>query len=679
MSLSPRQARTWFVVGNGQPARSLSSWEASVLILLRLDLWSAWRGTVERGTPGWISSVSSGREVEISSFEGELQQGLVPYGITIDDLPPQVLTAIKARQAFTLVEGEQPTGLYKGRIDAQDLVAKVVRHEQATLCFQQVDFFAMHNGRQLNDGHKLEMPPIAPYPGLEIPVIHGIPEELPLENGEMVSTTEGNKHEKGRLTLHTSAENMPNAYKNLKPRWQITYRTQHQMIGSKTVGELAPGTPGSSFIYGTVELPALEPAYVDQGRRRPKDGPLIEAVDHYIADKIRDLARQINDRHKEQLDERSLDEVHEENRKLDEFKNRFLPNVGEGNGAPGKEGVGPRRRSHHGSIEWGTIPEAIEYFVPDEDVQVAKGIKVSLRQHLEASVRDALGRPVQTSIEWFTSDAKIAKVSRDGKLEGVEKGRCEIWGRIKGTTIETERIAIQVWNIDHVLLTPRNLEIPLGAREQILAEVTNDDGQRSTKVMLEWRHDADDQMIVRISQRGSVTGNRLGRTSVTAGAANIWARIQVEVRVIPNPEEKSRGSGFPRLLLTGRDEDPATGLIREGDGEQPALWQETTDFVNNVWWLNLQSWDARFAFKQRSSNAELWRTYHAEKVIEMVMQVWMGEEFTRKGESQRPDFWAGHLAAMNRLQVRIVQQMWRKLEPYISQGRKWEPDHGEMV
>lgn len=166
--------------------------------------------------------------------------------------------------------------------------------------------------------------------------------------------------------------------------------------------------------------------------------------------------------------------------------------------------------------------------------------------------------------------------------------------------------------------------------------------------MLEWSHDADDQMIVRMSRRGIVTGNRPGRTSVTAGAGDVWARIPVEVHVIPNPEEQQRGSGFPRLLLTERDEDPATGQIRQGDPEQPALWQETTDFVNNVWWLNLQSPDASFAFKQRSSNPELWRAYHAEKVIEMVIQVWMGEEFTRKGESQRPDFWAGHLAAINR-------------------------------
>jgi hypothetical protein len=67
----------------------------------------------------------------------------------------------------------------------------------------------------------------------------------------------------------------------------------------------------------------------------------------------------------------------------------------------------------------------------------------------------------------------------------------------------------------------------------------------------------------------------------------------------------------------------------------------------------------------------LWRTYHAEKVIEMVIQVWMTDEFTRKGESERPDFWAAHLSATDRHRVRTVQQMWARLEPYISSGAAW--------
>jgi hypothetical protein len=189
---------------------------------------------------------------------------------------------------------------------------------------------------------------------------------------------------------------------------------------------------------------------------------------------------------------------------------------------------------------------------------------------------------------------------------------------------------------------------------------------------MDWRHDAEDQMVVRISRSGIVTGNRLGRTAVTAGAGAVWARIPVEVTIIANPEKQKRGGGFPRLLLTGRDVDPATGSVREGDPDQPALWQEASDFVHNVWWLNLQSPDAAYAFRQHGGNPSLWRTYHAEKVIEMVVQVWMTEEFTRKGEGQRPEFWAAHLAATERHRVRIVQQMWKRLEPYITSGTSWE-------
>lgn len=618
-------------------------------------------GTVERGTPGWIPSLTAGRDVEISSFEAELRQALQPYGMTIDDLPIGLRAAIKARQTFTLVEGEQPALLYKGRIDAEDLIGKVVRHEQSTLCLEQVDFFAIHNGRMLNGGSKLVLPAITPYPGLDSPVIHEIPAQLPLDNGELISTTESAAKEKGRLILHTSMENMPNAYKNLRPRWQVVYRTRHQMIGSKPVSELAPATPGAAFIYGTIELAALEPAYVEHGRRRPKEGPLVEALDRFVADKIRELAHQINARRKQELDERALDEVHEENRKLDEFKNQFLPTQGAGEG-PGKNGV-----SHGGGGggEWGKEPDALEYSIPEGGIHVGKGISVPLRTLLDVSVKDATGRPVRATIEWQTSDRHVAHVSPDGTLQAMDKGDCEVRFRVKGTALESTQIPVRVWNVDHVLLTPRNLEIPLGTRQEIVAEVTDDEGTRSTDVLLDWRHDAEDSMIVRISRDGIVTGNRLGRTAIMAGAGGLWARIPVEVTVIDNPEKQKRGAGFPRLLPTGRDVDPATGTTREGDPDQPALWQEPSDFVHNVWWLNVQSPDAAFAFRQRSGNQALWRTYHAEKLIEMVVQVWMTEEFTCKGESQRPEFWAAHLGAVDRHRVRIVQQMWKRLESYV--------------
>jgi hypothetical protein len=628
-------------------------------------------GTVERGTPGWMPNLAAGRDVEISSFDDELRHALEPYGLSVADLPAPLRTAIMARKSFTLVEGEAPLMLYKGQIDAEEFIGKVVRHEQSTLCLEQVDVYAIHNGCVLNDGKKLELPPIIPYPGIDSPVVYEIPDQLDVDNGKAASTTEGGTKPKGRLILHTSLENMPNAYRNLRPRWQITYRTRHQMIGAKPISELAPATPGVQFIYGTVELPALEPAYVEHGRRRPKDGPLVEALDRFITEKVRALAHEINARRRQELDDKALDQVHEENQKLDEFKNRFLPSFGEGDGGDGDgKGDGRRKRTRNDPdpVDWGTDPEVLNYEVPERGLQVGKGISVGLRAILGVSVRDGRGRPIRAAIEWTTSDPRIAAFSKGDKLVAHEKGICQVWARVKGTKIEGPHVPIEVWTVDHILLTPRTLDIPLGKREQITAEITDDEGHRSTEVLLEWLHDAEDQLTVLIDRAGVVTANRLGRTAVTAGAGGVWARIPVEVRVIANPEEEGRGSGFPQLLITGRDADPATGEIREGDPDQPALWQEASDYINNVWWLNLQSPEAAFVFQQRGAQPTLWRTYHSEKLMDMVVQVWMTDEFSRQGDSQRPEFWAAHQAALDRHRVRTVGQMWKKLESYVASG-----------
>jgi hypothetical protein len=629
-------------------------------------------GTVERGTPGWMPNLAGGRDVEISSFDAELRHALEPYGLSTADLPGPLRTAIAARKSFTLVEGEIPVGLYKGQIDADEFISKVVRHEQSTLCLEQVEVFAIHNGRMLNEGKKLELPPIIPYPGIDSPVVHEIPDQLDLDNGQAVSTTEGGTKPKGRLILHTSLENMPNAYRNLRPRWQVVYRTRHQMIGAKLVSELTPATPGAAFIYGGVELPSLEPAYVEHGRRRPKDGPLVEALDRFISEKIRALAHEINARRRQELDEKALDEVQKENKRLDEFKNKFLPSFGEGGGGDGEgKGPGPGRRMRVGPrpVTWGTEPEVLDYDVPEHGLNLGKGISVAVRGVLSPSVRDRKGRPVRgAAVEWLTNDSRVATFAKGDTLVGNAKGACEIWARVKGTKIEGPHIPTRVWAVDHVLLTPRTLSIPLGRQEQITAEVTDDEGQRSTDVLLDWLHDAEDQLVVRIDRAGVVTANRLGRTAITAGAGGLWARTPVEVTVIANTEQQGRASGFPQLLVTGRNEDPATGQIREGDPDQPALWQEPSDYMHNVWWLNLQSPDAAFAFQLRTAQPTLWRTYHAEKLIEMVVQVWMTEEFSRKGENQRPEFWSAHQAALDRHRVRIVGEMWKQLEPYAVTG-----------
>jgi hypothetical protein len=626
--------------------------------------------TVERGTPGFIPNAASARDLPNVSWETEVQRALENYDIKLQELPKDLQTALGEREAFTIVEGVAPTDTYKGRIDVQDLVEKILRHDQATLAVQQFRLYAAHNRQLLNGGKPLELEQIRPYPGFEVPTALEIPQQLPDDNGKIQSTTLGETRPKGRLVLYTSAENMPNAHKKLKPSWKVTYRTEHQMVGSKSVGELVPAIPGSYFIYATVELSALEPDYVELGRVRPGSGPLMQSLDRFVAEKIRELAKQISDRRRQEQDQEALDEVHDQNKLLNDFKNQFLPNGDYGRGGGGWPPPPPPPPPP----EFGVVPEVVELaWDVNETFRIGKGVTLNLATMLRPQIRDAMGRIVpKLQLEWCAGDRHVVTFERGSQVKAMGRGKTEIWARVKDTAVESPKVRIEVWNVDHVLLTPRSLEIQVGKKQQIIAEVTSDDGQRNTNVFLNWKHDADDQLIVRIHPSGWVTGNRVGKTSITAGAGDpsaggVWARIWAEVTVIPNKDELERGGGFPQLFLTGRDYDPATGEQRQSNPDQPALWQEVTDQQYNIWWLNLGAPEAAFLFNQRGDHPELWRAFHAQKVFEMVVQVHMKEEFTRKGDELK-DLWVNHKAALERYQIQFGEAMWQKLKIYVQSG-----------
>lgn len=104
------------------------------------------------------------------------------------------------------------------------------------------------------------------------------------------------------------------------------------MIGVKPGSHIVGAVPGAQYVYGIIELAALEPAYVEHGRRRPKPGPLGEAVDGFVEERIREIAPRIDQQRQAKLHEHSLHKVLEENRKLNEFENRFPPSNGDGSG-----------------------------------------------------------------------------------------------------------------------------------------------------------------------------------------------------------------------------------------------------------------------------------------------------------------------------------------------------------
>ncbi len=637
----------------------------------------------ERGLPGFIPDIQNGRNLEISSWQAEISSALRPFDIRFEELPFAVQRAIESRKSFTLVEGQEPvgTGIFKGIIDADELLRKTLRHDQSTLAIEQLKIYAVKNGQVMNGGRLLELEPIVPFPGFEDPIVCEIPDTLPDSGGRTYSMlSEGNKR-KGRVIIHTSRDNMYRKHKELRPRWKVSYRDGRQNIGSKPITDLIPAIPGREFVYATVELDAFFPDYVMPGRMRPNHGPLMEAVDLFVKGKLRDVAKRIHELRRHKLDEEKLDDVQQENEKMNNFIKAFLPeDMGGGTtgDAPGRE-IDPPDPPPPPPKNFGTIPATIETsWRSDKLIRIGNGVSLHLKSLIRPRIVDEINRTVpNTKLRWCSENRHVLEFENNDHAKACGKGRTRIWVEVPGSTVSSPKFTVDVWQVDHVLLTPRQIEIPLGKKEQIIAEVTNESGERATDVLLNWQHDADDSLIVRIRPSGWVVGNRLGRTSITAGAGDVekggvWARIPAEISVIENPDRSSHGSGIPTLLLTDRDVDPATGEVRPGDVEQPALWQETIDFQNNVWWLNLENPGALFHFERSRDDPTIWRSYHAQKVVEMVVQVHMSAAYSQNPTEERKDYWGTYKAAIEQFEVEQTQSMWEELGQYIETGKGLE-------
>ena len=194
---------------------------------------------------------------------------------------------------------------------------------------------------------------------------------------------------------------MDRNWKRLRPRWKVKYQTDAQQpIGSKPVAELIPTTPGSPYVYATVELQALHPDYEVVGRVRPNDGPLMRALDKFIAEKLRELANEINATRRHEFDEKELNAVQRENQRLDQWKNQFLPSGGErgeggieGNGSGGKimiDHAKPAKFSGAGHF-WGIAPGTPPRVVRDRIAKIESTLKEAL-QYMETRGVDALFR-----------------------------------------------------------------------------------------------------------------------------------------------------------------------------------------------------------------------------------------------------------------------------------------------
>jgi hypothetical protein len=642
------------------------------------------QNTLERGLPRYypatnqvvwqsgnkIKPTSEEKDIEIKDWKEEVVKQLVQFKAGYHALPKTFVNAIERRNAFTIVVGVDPIDWKGGKSNIKQLIRNILHNQQSQRAIQEVDFYVMHNGKLINKDKPLELEKIDPYPGYEGPFEINIPEVLLGPDGNQVNTTKSSsgKHDIGKITLYTSKDSMESSWKLLKPRWVVNYRTKLENIGQKTITEIVPSTPGSHFIYADVDLDALSPDSVDAGRKRPNPTRLIKAVDDFLAEKIIDLAKKINELQKQEVSKSILDEIDKENEYLNNLKNEFLPAAG-GLGLGDLDGSGAgKKKKDKKSFTYGKKPNKIE--VLTYTLKIAQGIEINLKSILYPIIRDEDGNPVKSEMIWKSDDKNIIKLNKDGNCKTISAGICKIVISIKNTDITSPPIDIEVVRIKDVLLTPRDIKLEVGRKKQIISQINTINNQKHSDVILEWKHDSADKNLIKISPKGFIYGNRVGETNVTAGTyyeGGVWATNSVFVEVIPTQDKGKAGSGFPTLKICDKHYDDFTGKIREGDPDEPALWQEYWDVENNIWWLNTQSRDAHFAYEEfKKGNKQVWKMFHAKLLVEMVIQAYFQFDYTSKREGEKPTIWADHKYYYDRKYVELTQAMWEKyLEKYV--------------
>ena len=588
------------------------------------------------------------------------------------DLPKEVRNSLEKRNAFTLIVGNNPINWSEGKSNVKQFIGQLIKHQQSQRAIQQIKFYVIYNGRPLFDKH-LELEKIEPYPEFEGPYGYDLPHLLLAPNGNQVNTLKSSsgKHSPGKIILFTSKENMEVSYKTLKPRWIVVYSTDLEEVGQKSIAEISPNTPGAHFIHAKVHLNALSPDSVDAGRKRPNDTLLVSAVDEFLAEKIKELAKKIYDLQKKEVNKDILDDIKKENDFLDKLKNKFLPtDYGGlfGFGETSGEGTGKKKNKKSPRI-YGEPPYEIK--ISSYSLRIAQGVEINLSAVLYPAVKDKNGNAVKsTDFTWKIIEGQNITLDKNGRCITLNTGECKINISVDGTDIKTPPIVVEVISIKDILLSPRNIEVGVGHNKQIISQVTTIDNKRYTDVILNWRHDAPDQNLVKISPRGYIFGNKVGKTLVYAGAKNIdvWATNATATEITPSDEKGKSGSGLPSLRVTDRDTDPFDGEIRKGDQEEPALWQNySSDVKSNIWWINTQSKDANFASKQREQgNQKIWKLLHCKLLVEMMVQVHLNAEYTHKGEEEQLTRWSDHKFFYDRKYVELTQAMWPELEKVIN-------------
>lgn len=610
--------------------------------------------------PGYFPDRTKGRRFPVSSKESLLSDALKPFKVDWSEMPGEIHRAFAAGNGFTIVKGVNPKDLNRGRFSSASLLNDLGGHAQMIQVLQEAQVYFIVDGRPLKNGWPLTLEPIEPLEGGEEPRQFSIPDEVIDPNsGEKVSTTKDGNFKKGTLTLYTSKKSM--AWN--PPRHQIYIKAQDEHIGSWYVRDLV-GKGMADHIYGYLVLDSLQ-EFKTSDRLEPAPSVLTRAIKEWCRVNIEAYGDEFLKREKLKTSQKERNEWQKISEAMNQWKNKFLKNVGlsVGKDAGSSGGANRANRLPKGTVARVTISLSHSH----------AGIGVAIRPSIE--FQDSSGQRVRSiPYRLNSSDWNVATFDEDlFKIITNSPGETEIWAETLEGKIISNKADLHVLDIKRISMKEEVVEIPAGRFKPIGLEIEDRNGHKYDGAYLIWT--ADNVEVVRIGEAGVAWALATGHSEIVAGDDRIMTSPGTLVKVVEGVGSgDKKGSGFPQILLSGIDPDPFNPDAEpvQLSRKNPPVHQRVSpdDIGHQIWWINMAAplahryWAEASGEALNSDKVRQWRVYYLERFIEALVKIRLYIEYRFEGNVS----WDVLKDRWDDVMMEVQESMATELESFLDSG-----------
>lgn len=643
--------------GNGGKCYMIQMFKSyAYIITLRNGRISKYGVQVGTARLGYAPDRDTGRAIPCEDAPEALKDSLLDLGFHANDLPESAKKCFETNRAFTLVRGVSPKGLDGRSYTFQKLLDSLKSDPQTIKVLQQSKVYAFINGKVANNGKPIGLPEIPPMTGWEKPIIFEIPSKLlDPESGVSVSTTNDGKTHRGKLEIRTSEKNLK--YQR-KGRANILYECGKGVIGYVETQSLTQ-SGYATYLYGRCLLESLE-NYTTNTRINLAESQLTRAVHNWLCEQVTLICAEIEKKKRREQSREEKDSISKMNEALDRWKNRFLRDTlsyiigGTGEGQS-------RRPSIH-------LPVGKVERILLELTHAYAGLDVPFRPSIKFF--DAQGRRVRAvPFEWISDDTNVFRIQEDLDIvETYSYGKTYISARTSDGHIVSNKVGLEVVRIHGIQMEPKYLQMYTGGRVKITAscDLGREKGYTSD-IYLMWT--VDDESILQVSASGMAFARSVGKTNVVAHDDKCMAADPTVVEIVDgvgrSPGDR-KGRGYPKVLVSGIDNDPDTGQPVTFTSEYPPVTQMPGDVERNIWWINSASPLAvLYTDKQKGYGCDsiAWRVYFIERYVEILVQIVL-QHLQKEGELD-PENW---FIKWGEITAQIQEEAAASLHDFIESG-----------